>query len=404
MKAGIRMYALISAVGMSPLLAASTWAEVQGAGEASQPYFDVRGGLNNCRLRFTQEKRGRVAYLGGSITTTTGWRGLTYDILKRRFPDTQFDFINAGIGGTDSTMGAFRFETDVLKNGRVDLLFLEFAVNDAGRPSPDRHRIRAMEGIVRQARRHNPDIDIIVQYFIDKGKLEKITAGQTPPAIIDHDQVAEHYSIPIINLAQEMSRRLNNGEFTWEAFSMDSCHPTPFGHELYAKCIDEFLDAAWAAEPASSARISPYAMPTPVDPLNYENGHYVDFVEAEIVDGWARDPAWKATKTCNYSGAVDVLVAAKPSATFKLKFNGTLVGFTGIAGMDAGVFEYSIDDGPFIEQDNFDHYCKQFHRPICRTLAEELPPGDHVLTLRISEKKNEASQGHAVRILKFTCN
>ena len=72
----------------------------------STDFIHPRGGLDNCRIKFGREKTGRIAYLGGSITTMQGWRALTYELFRTRFPETEFDFIDAGIGGTNSTLGA----------------------------------------------------------------------------------------------------------------------------------------------------------------------------------------------------------------------------------------------------------------------------------------------------------
>ena len=133
---------------------------VAGVG-ACEDVFVLRGGLENCRVVFEKSKQGRVGYIGGSITASPGWRDMTYEILKKRFPETAFDFINAGVGGTNSSYGAFRFEEDVLGKGPVDLLFLEFAVNDDGEQSADNRYGRAMEGIIRHARSANPKMDIM---------------------------------------------------------------------------------------------------------------------------------------------------------------------------------------------------------------------------------------------------
>ncbi len=77
--------------------------------EATTPYgydyFALRGGLNRCRGKFEQEKTGRVAFLGGSITAASGWRDQVCEELKRRFPETRFEFINAGIPSLGSTPG-----------------------------------------------------------------------------------------------------------------------------------------------------------------------------------------------------------------------------------------------------------------------------------------------------------
>ena len=68
----------------------------------------VRSGLKNSQFVFTQNKKGRVAFLGGSITEAAGWRLHVSESLKKRFPDTEFEFVYAGIGSTDSTCGAYR--------------------------------------------------------------------------------------------------------------------------------------------------------------------------------------------------------------------------------------------------------------------------------------------------------
>lgn len=77
-----------------------------------------RSGLPNSAAKFLKEKTGGVAFLGGSITRMDGWRNMVEDDLRVRFPETGFQFINAGVGGTNSTFGAFRFDEHVLAPGQ----------------------------------------------------------------------------------------------------------------------------------------------------------------------------------------------------------------------------------------------------------------------------------------------
>ena len=69
--------------------------------------------------------------------------------------------------------------------------------------------------------------------------------------------------------------------------------------------------------------------------------------------------------------------------------------------MDAGVLEVSIDGKPATEYDIFDFYCPMFHRPVFHVLAHSLPVGKHTVQLRMAERHNEQSTGHAARILHF---
>ncbi len=371
---------------------------------ATEPLYCLRAGLDNCRLVFDRAKRGRVAYIGGSITASPGWRDLTCDILKKRFPETAFDFINAGVGGTNSTFGAFRLQEDAFKNGPVDLLFLEFAVNDDGEPTADSRRLRAMEGIVRHARGLNPNIDILMLYFADKGKVETYRKGETPVVIQDHEKVAAQYGIPVIHLAKEVTRRIDAGQFDWPQFSRDTCHPLERGHAVYAECIETMLDAVWDKKAPADAEPRAHEMPPPLDPGNYERGRFISLEQAKVVKDWNRVSQWDTEKKCNYGGAVDVLATETPGAILDLEFEGTLIGISAIAGMDAGILEVVIDGSTPQKFDLFDGYCEQFHRPICRVLAENLSQGKHQLRLTMSAENNPKSMGHAARILKFAAN
>ena len=109
-------------------------------------YFKIRGGLENCRIRFARKKRGRIVFLGGSITQMGGWCKAVMADLAKRFPQTEFDAVNAGIGSMGSTPHSFRFSRDVLNNGPVDLLFIEAAVNDESNGMTPLEMVRGMEG------------------------------------------------------------------------------------------------------------------------------------------------------------------------------------------------------------------------------------------------------------------
>ena len=47
-------------------------------------YFQLRDGLANCQRKFVQEKTGRIAFLGGSITAGGGWRDHTMKYFQEK--------------------------------------------------------------------------------------------------------------------------------------------------------------------------------------------------------------------------------------------------------------------------------------------------------------------------------
>jgi hypothetical protein len=354
--------------------------------------FELRSGLARSGRQFAQKKTARVAYMGGSVTTRE-WREGVQAYLARRFPDTKFDYVMAGLGGTPAQLGVFRLETDVFPKGQVDLLFLEFAVNGGS--------VREMEGIVRHARRLNPNLDIVLLYFARTDHVAEDDAGRTPAIVVDHEKVAAHYNLPTLFLYRTVARRIREGKMTWADFSPDNVHPTPAGCELYASCINTFLDAAWRLPGAAAP--APPPLPLPLDPLCLDRGRYIAPDTARDVKGFVRFKTWTPTqKTCNFSPPADVFAAETPGAELTLDFTGTIFGLLPIVGEDAGTIEYSLDGAPFVQRDLYSAaYGDQFQLPSPQLIFTDLPDGKHTIVLRVSEERHPKSKGHAVRILQF---
>jgi hypothetical protein len=399
---------------LPPLLLFFSLVAVHAAGDGNEParhlpppVVQQRGSLHNSRIRFEREKKGRVAFLGGSITEMTGWRDLVCEELRKRFPDTEFDFINAGIASTGSTPGAFRFKRDVLCNGPVDLLFEEAAVNDATNGFGDREQIRGMEGIVRQARLANPNTDVVMLYFVCDEMLQSLNEGNMPQVILNHEKVAEYYRIPSINLALEVWQRIRDGEFDWDTFG--GTHPAPYGHKVYAAAVSRLFDRMW--DTASSGRpdkIMPHLLPeTPLEVFGYFGGRLVDVRMAKPGKGWKYIVRWQPDiRAETRRGFVDVpaLEALKAGAQLRFSFTGNAVGIFHVAGPDAGVIEYSVDGKPFRRKDLFTLWSAELYIPWVTLLESELDEGKHVLVIRTAEVHNPASKGTACRIFYFTVN
>jgi len=370
-------------------------------------HYNLRHGLTNCRLKFQRNKQGRAAFLGGSITYNSGWRNMICRYLQQRFPQTEFDFIAAGIPSTGSTPGAFRLVRDVFKNGPVDLLFEEAAVNDATNGGTDIEQIRGMEGIVRQARTLNPEIDIILMYFVDPEKMRTYNEGSVPSVIRNHEKVAGHYQLPSLDLALEVTERINAGQFDWPN-DFRNLHPSPFGQNVYFRSMKHLLDTMWTKPLPENIKRTRNSMPAaPLDPFSYCRGRYVDIGEAELVEGFIYDAAWNPKDGKGVrKGFVDVpvLKADRPGAELRLKFEGTAVGVFVTCGPDAGVIEYSIDRSPFRQIDQFTQWSSNLHLPWCYVLDAELSSGSHEMVLRTTDKKNPKSRGHACRIVYFLAN
>ncbi|MRT93795.1 GDSL-type esterase/lipase family protein [Ancylomarina sp. 16SWW S1-10-2] len=372
----------------------------------SKNYHNIRGGIRNSLLKFKRDKKGRVAFLGGSITHNRGWRDSICSYLQTRFPDTEFDFVAAGIPSMGTTPAAFRLVRDVLSKGSVDLLFEEAAVNDAGNGRSDLEQTRAMEGIVRHVRQENPEADIVLMHFVDPNKIETYRSGKIPQVIQNHEKIASYYNLPSINLAKEVSDRIDAGEFTWED-DFKNLHPSPFGQGIYAHSMLQFLDDAFLGHIDTDDKIAIYKLPQPIDLANYDNGMLVLAENArfgkawEIVEDWI--PADKKKTRPNYN-KVPMLVGEQNSGILKFSFEGNTVGIAVASGPDAGIIEYCVDGGSWQKQDLFTRWSKNLHLPWYYTLATDLDNKNHTLKVRISEEKNKQSIGHVCRIRYFFVN
>lgn len=363
-------------------------------------YHVMAGGLQNSRIQFERNKTGRVAFLGGSITYNGGWRDSLTIYLQNRFSDTKFDFIAAGISSMGTTPSAFRLERDVLSKGQIDLLFVEAAVNDDTNGRTDEEQLRAMEGIVRHLRKSNPATDIVMMHFVDPGKMKVYRGGGEPKVITNHNQVAKHYNTPTINLAKEVTERIDHGEFTWKD-DFKNLHPSPFGQGIYANSMIQLLENGYSGHIDADDKITSYAMPQKLDPNCYDNGFLIDNSTIKLTKGWTLDQSWKPNdgtgSRTNYIN-VPMLINQKIGSTISTNFKGNAVGIAVAAGKDAGMIEYRIDKGEWKKQDLFTKWSKSLHLPWYYTLATGLSSQEHKLEIRVIEEKNEQSSGNACRI------
>jgi len=368
-------------------------------------HINLRGNMNNSRLIFENEKVGRVAFFGGSITEMKGWHNIVMEQLKQRFTHTKFEFVEAGIGSTGTTPGAYRMKKDLLEKGKIDLLFVEAAVNDHGNGFDSIAQIRGMEGEVRQALLSNPNVDIVMQHFIYEPFLPELNQGKMPAVIANHDKVADYYQIPSINQAQEIAERMQAGEFDWKQFG--GTHPAPLGQKYYAAAIESLFDQMWSVS-YPDLQLKPHLLPNaPLDAFSYYNGKLVDPRHAKLKKGWTYEPSWTpkvkgSVREKNRNSAI--LEALTAGAELSFKFEGTAIGIYCLAGPNAGIIEYKVDGGKFKTLDLYTRWSGNLYIPWVYMFETELKDKKHKLTLKMSDQKNANSKGNACQIYYFTVN
>ena len=374
---------------------------------AEEPNRNIiaRGSYANSQHQFENNKAGRVAFMGGSITQMNGYRPMVGNWLAKRFPKTKFEFVNAGISSTCSTTGAFRLRSQVLAKGRIDLFFIEFAVNDdqdAGHQT--RECVRGMEGLIRQARKAQPNMDIVVTHFVNPGMLGLLRSGKMPLPMAAHEKVLKAYNVSTIFLAREVADQIDASKLTWKEFG--GTHPGPAGNAIAAGMIGQLLTSAWA-KPLGK-KPEPHPVPKAVlDSGSYFNGHFLSPAKSAN-DTWTwHVPDWKKIPggfRSNPFGGMKLLTATEAGREAIVKFKGRALGAYVLAGPDAGTIEASIDGGQWKRVDLYHHYSRGLHYPRTVMIATDLKAGQHTARLRLSEKSNTKSKGTAARILQFTVN
>lgn len=389
-RSGILSLVLLVPIIGAVLHAPSGHAVVRSGSNADQKPPDTvrpmmaRRNIGNFFAKLRAGKAVTVAWFGGSITAGAGasdpaktsYRALVTEWLRSQNPKAKVQEINAAVGGTGSLYGSMRARRDIIAH-KPDLVFIEFAVNDAG----EREDVvkRSVEGILRQFLTVPQPPEIVFLY----------TTTEKRNARADwHDEVAAYYRLPAVNLQDLTWKLIDDGKITPAAFWKDGVHPLDAGYKIYAQLITDFLIEQQQQSPSALYRAAP--PPWLSDELTY--GELIPVAQLK------HDAGWKIEANADRTLPATLLANEKPGAVLETVFEGTIVGLAYRMGPDAGVIECLIDGKPApAPLDRIDAYYAKHHIST-RIIAGGLGPGEHRLTIRISGDKNAKSSGTNVRL------
>lgn len=394
------MRALFSVILSSAYLAGVTHAEPLDA-----PVTEMgKSGVSNFIAQMEKERKAHVAFLGGSITENKkGHSKMVADWLTEEWPDVDFTFTNAGLASTCSLSGAGRVDRDVLSQGQVDLLVLEFAVNDDQDAGHDRKTaIRGLEGIVRQYYRENPTGSIISVQFVNPGILKNIQNGKETVSVAAHKAVARHYGLPIVDVGQGLANEIANGKMTWEK-DYAGTHPNQEGYRFASDLITSVIEKTISGETPQTV-----ALPDPIDEGSYTNMKIVDPQEFNWLGGWKHAQVSKELIPMGQirSDYEKFKAIRSDSAGDHLyySFAGKMLGAFVLAGPDAGALEVSIDNGEWKKVELYHSYSGGLNYPRSVILADDLSSAYHQVAIRTAASDNEKSKGATATILYFVTN
>jgi len=364
----------------------------------------VRSGIPNLLHKAKSGKEITVAFIGGSITQSRdSYRMQTARYMQNRFPKATFKWVNAGVSGTGTDLGAFRIREQVLQH-QPDLIFIEFAVNGAYQPG--------MEGMVRQIIKANPHTDICLIYTIQNGQTAYYQRGEVPGNIQGLEDIAEHYLLPSIHLGMEPAMLEAADKLVWKGtpqevgdcilFSRDGIHPAKAGGDLYAAAIARAIEKMDNSDTPLA-----HALPAPLITDAWEEAGMYDPREIAVFDTNWTALITKQSALKQFQGWFDTIMTAdQPGASFTFFFEGDQFGFFDIGGPEAGQLSVWINDQPVgvkmitergyrlrevgeLDGDTvlnrFNRYCNNRYRGQYDVI--QLQPGRHKVTLKISPAK-----------------
>ncbi len=319
-----------------------------------------------------------IGYIGGSITQGVGATNAKYrwstrlvnDYYKKKYPNKKVKEINAGIGGTPSSFGQWRINSEV-GDYAPDVVFVEFAVNDANRCTTEAGKKEVwenMETIVRQleALPKQPAVIFVLTTQSNRANLQFSKAV--------HKEVAEYYGISCIDLDEYIwnERKTTTEEWT-KTLSIDGTHPSDAGYQLYsdyiAKKLDENPDLYYKIPLENKKPKSDYVYGRPITVDATKNG--------------TRSKGWTKETLYSYrfpSGTY--LETFEGGQTITYTFKGRSFGLYLLGSAYSGNLTYSVDGGEEVNYNLHGKVANMNTMATCVVLTRDLKYGEHTITIK----------------------
>lgn len=234
-----------------------------------------------------------IGFIGGSITQgslsstpQTCYAYLVYKWWCETFPQAEFTYVNAGIGGTTSQFGVARVEDDLLSR-KPDFVVIEFSVND----EDDAHFMETYEGLVRRiyGAPQQPAMLLVHNIRYDDGKsAERV-----------HECIARHYDLPAVSMKSTIYAEVLAGRIQRQNITPDNLHPNDAGHMLVASVITYLLKQVKGVCGENAVRTlkeqNVEEIPEPLTENAYEysrryqNNHCTPILQGFVSDGDAQN-------------------------------------------------------------------------------------------------------------------
>lgn len=234
--------------------------------------------------RAMQGERITIGFIGGSITQGSlasaahkCYAYLVYRWWVDAFPKAEIEYINVGIGGTNSQFGAARVEEDLLKY-QPDVVFVEFSVNDFN----EEHFKETYEGLIRKLLKDEHKIAVVLVHNVRYDNMES--------AEEIHLEIGKAYDLPCISMKSTIYPEIVAGGIGLRDITPDGLHPNDTGHSLVAGIINYFLNKVYQKSVEMLLEERNDRLPAPITKNRYENSRrYQNYNCTPVLEGFLED-------------------------------------------------------------------------------------------------------------------
>ncbi len=356
------------------------------------PYFTNRTPLGNTLSALNCDKKLRVLYFGGSVTTGVGlpyddlnklsWRARVGAWLSEKFPSAEIVNINRAVGESGTYLGAFRVGRDVIAH-KPDLLFIEYSINDCYFGATYEQSSVRFETIVREVRNALPNCDIVTVLVTDKRRSEDALSHRLHAQAQAHEDISDAYGIPSIKVGMALAEKYREHLYdVWDEYFTDIVHLTEKGYAEYFNCIEAFLESELLATEYKKVE---HQLPPQVNNDLFSGMRKIVeanrelLAESEKLGGYGFSFSEKLFGLHDYNGYFYAEQGGE-NPVFAIKFGGTEIAIcsnvaTGVVREESvWCFEVSVDGGDW-QRRNF-----KTHNPTI--IAENLEPGEHLIRFK----------------------
>ena len=301
----------------------------------------------------------RVVCFGASLTwganatdpAVTSYRAVLAGLFEARYPKARFRFHDAAIGGTNSQLGVFRLERDVLRQD-PDLVFLDFSANDDIN-SGDPETLASYEAILRRlvTEARVPVVQVLFpfKWNIGRAALPKMKRRDAHIALSAAYRTGLGDAIALIVDRVEAKQETLDG--IWET---DGVHPGDRGYALFAEAAWKGYCGAVAAGRVCEAPAKPVHADTYAAARRFRLAS-LDPLPARWTCGKPRLTAcnhdwlmsrWLDALAVASNAGPDKKVSAEPVPRLKVKVHGTALFLFGECTPESGRFRVWIDGKP----------------------------------------------------------